>query len=165
MKKAFVYIIFSLSLLFTCSITFAQDKPLTLEQGVQAHAGIDALYHEFARAYETLDAQHFKTIYAEDTYYLAPQAPIYFGNNEVAEKGFADWFASVKQDNASLSASFTIIAREIHDDLGFDVGYIKSLQKTPGKDDAIYEAKILVVIKKQENGEWLFQADTYSYLE
>ena len=165
MNNVFVRFVFCLFLMFYAHSSIAEDDVLVLEDGVKAHEGIDLLYHEFAKAYETLDADHYKSIYADQTYYLAPKSPIYFNNSEVADKGFREWFEYVKQSNGSLSVVFNIIAREVDENLAYDVGYIKSTQKIPELEDEVYEFKILAISKKQADGEWRFQADTYSYLE
>ena len=104
-------------------------------------------------------------IYAEDAYYLQPKSQHFKGLDALIENGFAGWFDWMKEGNGTLSISFRIIERELQESLGYDIGYYKVTQKRPEEEDEISEGKFVVVTKKQENGEWRFQVDTYNNLE
>ena len=163
-KNIFQYIIIT-TLTFTASFSFAQSDALTLEDGVMANESIDSLYQQFSNAYSDLDTSQFKSIYAQDAYYLQPKAHHFKGIDALIENGFAGWFGWMKEGNGTLSISFRIIERELQENLGYDIGYYKVIQKRPEEEDEISEGKFVVVTKKQDNGEWRFQVDAYNDIE
>lgn len=141
------------------------DAVLKLEDGVAPHPKIDQLYERLAASVAALDSSGFSSVYAEGVYYLVPQAPLARGLDSV-NPHWDGWFTWMKEGDGSLKMSFRVIAREIHgDSIGYDVGYYKILQKRPNEPDVLNEGKLVVVTKKQANGDWRFQVDAYNGLK
>jgi ketosteroid isomerase-like protein len=145
--------------------SISAQAEVKLENGVAPHEKIDTLYDKLSDAVSALNTRTFSDIYASDAFYLVPSSPLIQGLDDI-NPSWDGWFSWMKEVNGTLQMDFRVVAREVHDDtIGYDVGYATTLQKRPNAPDELIEVKILVVTKKQADGEWRFQVDTYSELK
>lgn len=144
-------------------IVLSSERPLTLDPGVAAHAGIDAVYARFSQAYRTLDASLVAAQYSDTAAYLAPGKPIGFGRTRI-EADFSRFFADVKGRGGKLEISFRIMQRHVQGDLGHDVG-IYSLDAISGEGTSKRSrGKFVTVARRAPDGQWRFEVDAYSDL-
>ena len=159
-----ITIIAALALVLAAPAQAANSKALNLESDVAAHAAIDALYVRLSKAAEALDSSSFSSIYAAKSLYLAPNKPLVTGLSDI-KSSWDGWFDWMKEAKGSLTMSFKIVSREVHEDIGYDVGYYKTLQVRPGESTKTFEGKFVVVTKKQADGTWLFHVDAFNSLK
>ncbi|MGI9410261.1 MAG: YybH family protein [Hyphomicrobiaceae bacterium] len=160
------YICFAVAFVATLSpaAIAANSNAPKLEAGVAPHAQIDALYEQLSRAVEALDTSTFGSIYAANSLYLPPNKTVIRGLAGV-KSNWNGWFAWMKEAKGSLDIDFRIVSREVHGNIGYDVGYYKTLQVRPGESSKTFEGKFVVVTKEQTDGRWLFQVDAYNHLK
>lgn len=143
----------------------AQTADLTLQKGVAAHAGIDAIYKTFSDAYRTLDVEKVVNLYSETAAYLVPDNDILQGRSAIRPtfKSFFDW---VKNENRTMTISFRIFQRRVEQNIGYDVGVYTIRQYKDGKQigDA-GQGKFITVAVREKDGKWRFQVDGYSNLK
>ena len=149
--------------LLSCSgFVFGQAKDLTLDPGVKAHAGIDAIYAKFSRAYRELDHELVGGLYSADASYLVPGQNILIGRDKITPT-FKNFFDDVRDRKGKLEISFRILQRRVSGDLAYDVGiYTLSSYDDAGKGNTGQGKFVAVALKNQD--EWRFQADGYSDL-
>src|SRR6185369_838135 len=100
-----------LSLLgFAASVaSVARGEPPILQlhkdKGVVAHAGIDALYQRFSKAYSDLDDGAAAGVYSDDAVYLNPGEDLRSGRAAIRD-GFAAQFGKAKKDGRHLFLRF-----------------------------------------------------------
>ena len=92
MAKATLFII----LLACCGSVFGQSKDLTLDPGVKAHSGIDAVYAKFSRAYRELDHELVGGLYSMDASYLVPDQNILIGRDKITPT-FKSFFNYIRE--------------------------------------------------------------------
>lgn len=144
-------------------IALSSQRPLTLDTGVAAHAGIDAVYARFSQAYRTMDASLVAAQYSDTAAYLAPRKPIGFGRTRI-EADFSRFFADVKGRGDRLEISFRIMQRRVQGNLGYDVGIYSldaiSGERTPKRS----HGKFVTVVRRAPDGRWHFDVDAYNDL-
>lgn len=142
----------------------AQNGELTLENGVSAHQGMDAVYKQFSEAYRTLNVEKVTNLYTENAAYLVPDMDIQQGHAEIRQgfKGFFDW---IKQEKQNMTISFQIFQRKVEENMGYDVGIYTIRRYKDGKEVGKGQGKFVVVALKQTDGTWRFQVDGYSNLK
>lgn len=145
-----------------------QTKPeaqaLTLDPGVAAQAGVDEIYRRFNEGYRKLDAAQVAGLYTEDALYLAPGSDIQRGR-KVIEDQFASFFRSVQNDGARLEISFQIVARQVSNDLAYDVGIYTLTRLKEGELPRSSRGKFVTVARRERDGMWRFQVDGYNDLK
>ena len=155
------------SLWFSSGSSFAQspapEQPLTLEQGVAAHAGVDAIYARFNAAYKALDPAAVANLYTESAAYLAPDAELEIGRNKVLAE-FERFFGGVKQKGGRIEITFRVVQRKMSGDLGYDVGIFNLTRVQESGESRTSRGKFFVVTVKDTDGTWRFQADGYNHL-
>lgn len=157
MKKITVIII----LLFMFSfIISAQTPDLVLENGVKSHKEIDSIYTTFTKGYRELNVDLVTNLYTEDANYLAPGNEMTDGKVKIRES-FASFFDYVKNNGETMEIKFQILAREVDNRLGFDVGIYTINTFKDGKQIRTGQGKFLVVTKRIGN-KWYFRFDGYS---
>jgi ketosteroid isomerase-like protein len=140
----------------------AEGGDLTLGTGVQAHAGIDAIYAQFTRGYRELDPARVGGLYTEDALYLSPGDEIVQGRGNI-EAGFADSMARAWDAGEQLYIRFEIVSRAIEGGLGYDVGYYHLTRTNKAGEARQSQGKFAVVIRcEKESGPCRFQVDSYS---
>ncbi|MEQ1762256.1 MAG: DUF4440 domain-containing protein [Pyrinomonadaceae bacterium] len=161
MKKVFVLLalVFSLS-----SIGSGQSKvaDLSLDPGVKPHAGIDAVYAQFSRAYRELDHDLVGGLYSTDASYLIPDQNVLIGREKITPT-FKSFFDYVKDRKGRLEISFRILQRRVASDLAYDVGiYTLTNYDSAGKGTTGQGKFVVVAVK--DGDAWRFQVDVYSDL-
>ena len=156
--------IFLLLFLFVSFGAKAQNSELTLEKGVSAHKGVDAIYKTFSDAYRTLDADKVANLYTETAAYLAPNEKIQQGRAEI-RPGFQSFFDYVKKEGRTMTISFQIFQRKVDKNMAYDVGIYTIRQYKDGKEVNQGQGKFVVVAVKEKDGKWRFQVDGYSDLK
>lgn len=161
MKRFFFLLTLVLSL---ASIAVAQTKTgdLSLDSGVKPHAGIDAVYGNFSRAYRELDHSLVGGLYAVDAAYLVPNEDVMTGRDKVTAS-FKSFFDYVKERKGRLEIKFRILQRRVSGDLAYDVGIYTLTQFDAEGKSTTGQGKFVVVAVKEKN-EWQFQVDGYSDL-
>jgi len=161
MKRLFFLLTLVLSL---ASIAVAQSNKadLSLDPGVKAHAGIDAVYAKFSRAYRELDHSLVGGLYAANAAYLVPNENVMTGRENVTAS-FKSFFDHVKEQKGRLEIRFRILQRRVSGDLAYDVGiYTLTILDSAGKGSS-GKGKFVIVAVKEKN-ERQFQVDGYSDL-
>ena len=150
-------------ILLVCSgFAFGQTSDLTLDPGVKAHAGIDAVYAKFSRAYRELDHELVGGLYSTDASYLVPDQSILIGRDKITPT-FKSFFDYVRNRKGRMEISFRIVQRRVSGDLGYDVGiYTLTQFDRAGKGNS-GQGKF-VVVAVMEGDQWRFQVDGYSGL-
>jgi uncharacterized protein (TIGR02246 family) len=140
----------------------ASASELTLDAGVKAHEGIDAIYAKFSRAYRELDSQMVIDLYTENAVYMTPDSAIDRGRAHIA-RTFESFFTSIKQRGGKMSISFQIVERRVSNDMAYDVGIFNLAVSGPDGKPRISKGKFVVIAVKQGK-DWKFQLDSYSDL-
>ena len=153
---------FLLVLLSCCGLAHGQSKDLTLDPGVKAHAGIDAVYAKFSRAYRELDHELVGGLYSPNASYLVPDQNILIGRDKITLT-FKSFFDQVRSQNGKLEINFRIVQRRVAGDLGYDVGVYTLTQTDSAGKKGTGQGKFVVVAVK-DGGQWRFQVDGYSDL-
>ena len=149
--------------LLSCSgFVFGQSKDLTLEPGVKPHAGVDAVYAKFSRAYRELDHELVGGLYSNDASYLVPAQNILIGRQKITPT-FKNFFDYVRDRKGRMEISFRIVQRRVSSDIGYDVGIYTLTQFDAEGKSTTGQGKFVVVAVK-ESGQWRFQVDGYSDL-
>lgn len=139
----------------------AQNEPVVRHgPGVEAHAGLDAVYRTFHEGYETLTPKTVADLYTENALYLSPNDDVVRGRSAV-EDNFRSFFGSVRESGDRLRIRFEILDRDVSEDLAYDVGYY-ILQRTSGDDTSTHRGKFVVVARRGADGVWKFHVDGYS---
>lgn len=139
----------------------SEAKPLTLDKGVTAHAGVDEIYRRFNEGYRKLDAAQVAGLYTEDALYLAPGTDIQRGR-KVIEEVFTSFFRSVRESGARLEITFQIVGRSASNDLATDVGIYTLTLSKEGSPPRSSRGKFVTVARRDRDGVWRFQVDTYN---
>jgi uncharacterized protein (TIGR02246 family) len=158
-------LILALLITFAPLAANAQTAELTLEKGVAAHAGVDAIYKAFSDAYRALDVEKVAGLYTENAAYLAPGSDLQQGRAAIRPtfKSFFDW---IKNENRTMSISFQIFQRRVDKNMAYDVGVYTIRQYREGKQigDA-GQGKFVTVAVREKDGKWRFQVDGYNDLK
>ncbi len=136
---------------------------LLLQDGVAAHAGLDAIYARFSAGYRTLDAAAVAGLYTETAAYLAPDQPVRTGRPHI-EANFSRFFGRTKQRGEALAISFRIVQRQAHDKIAYDVGIYTLAVTAADGSTRQSQGKFVAVATLADNGVWRFQVDGYSDL-
>lgn len=135
---------------------------LTLDAGVKAHEGIDAIYTKFSRGYRELDPKMVVDLYTDTAVYLTPESGIDRGRVHISQT-FESFFSSIKQRGSKMSISFQIVERKVSGDLGYDIGIFSLTVAQADGNTQTSKGKFVVIAVKQGNA-WKFQLDSYSDL-
>lgn len=132
----------------------------------QASAKIDQLYQQFSEAYDNLDTDKVANLYAEDAFYLIPNAQraIIEGRPSI-QKSFTGFMEGAAHRNRQIDISFRIVNRKIADSLAFDVGYYRTRSKPDTAADFPEGGgvgKFVTVMGLMPNGSWKFLLDGYN---
>ena len=156
-------IVIFLVLLSSTSLVFGQSsKDLTLDSGVKPHAGLDAVYAKFSRAYRELDHELVGGLYSTDASYLVPDQDILIGRDKITPT-FKSFFDYVRDRKGRMEISFRIVQRRVSGDLGYDVG-IYTLTQFDGSGKGNSGQGKFVVVAVKDGDQWRFQVDGYSGL-
>ena len=154
---------FLLILLSCCGVSFGQAKELTLDQGVMAHSGIDAIYAKFSKAYRELDHELVGGLYSSDASYLVPDQNILIGRDKITP-AFKSFFDHVRDRKGRMTIGFQIFQRRVSGEMAYDVGIYTLTQYNAAGKGSTGQGKFVVVAVKEKSGEWRFQVDGYSGL-
>lgn len=124
-------------------------------------AAIDAVYERFSQAYAELDVQMVLDLYTDDAYYLIGTAQRILQGKEELALAFS-LLERTKEKNGRLAIEFRIVDRQIIGDLAYDIGYYKLTTTRTDGESREKAAKFVTVLKKQADGSWRFQVDSYS---
>ena len=158
MKKLFAVFVL---LVGGCSTLFGQD--VSFEAGAKPHAGIDAVYAKFSKAYRELDHETVGGLYSADASYLVPDQNILIGRDRITPT-FKSFFDYVRERKGRMTISFKIFQRRVSGDMAYDVGIYTLTQYDSTGKSSIGQGKFVVVAVKEKSGEWKFQVDGYSGL-
>lgn len=160
MRRLFVVIVLSIGL---CSTLFGQDSDLSFNAGAKPHAGLDAVYAKFSRAYRELDHELVGGLYTSDAAYLVPGQDLIIGGDRITPT-FKSFFDSVREKKGKLAISFRIVQRRVLKDMAYDVGIFSLTQTDAAGKSSTGQGKFVVVAVKEKDGDWRFQVDGYSDL-
>ena len=150
---------------FFCAViaAFGQGKSPVLGDGVAKHEGIDRIYKDFSKSYQTYDFKLVANLYTEDASYLSPDQEIMTGRGAI-EENFKAFFMRMKSTGRSMMITFRIVKRTVGDGLGYDVGTFEIQYSEKGKKTNKGTGKFVVVTKLGKDGKWRFAVDGYSGL-
>lgn len=144
-----------------CSTAFGQD--LSFDAGAKPHAGIDAVYAKFSKAYRELDHELVGGLYTTDAAYLVPDENILIGRENITPT-FKSFFDGVRDGKGRMEIAFRIVQRSVSGNMAYDVGvYTLTRYDSAGKAST-GQGKFVVVAVKERSGDWRFQVDGYSGL-
>jgi uncharacterized protein (TIGR02246 family) len=162
MKRS-IFLVFIIMLSFAAAS--AQNSGLTLDEGVKAHKGIDAIYKTFGDGYRELKPELVADLYTEDAAYLSPNAAVMTGRAAILEN-FTGFFNNVRENGRNMAISFRILQRRVEKNLGYDVGIYTLTSYKDGKQlGEPNQGKFVVVAVKEKDGKWRFQVDGFSSLK
>ena len=124
-------------------------------------AAIDAVYERVSQAYAALDKEMILDAYTDDAYYLIDTAQRLLHGKEDLARAFTK-LDRMKQKGGRFAIEFRIVNRNIQGDMAYDVGYYKLTQTRPTGQSQDLAAKFVTVLKRQADGSWRFQVDSYS---
>ena len=148
MKKATAVLAFAASLV---------ASPITL---AQKHADVNGIYERMTAAYDRLDSEAFRDIYADDATYLrSDENPMLFGIEAIIGN-YERFFASVREENGRLELRFRVVRRECSATICSDVGWYKlnRYDGDGGLDHTSY-GRFLTSPGESADGLWRFLAD------
>lgn len=121
----------------------------------------DALYENFTKAYDELNAEKIANLYVEH----AEMLNLYDGGNANSTKGrseirkyFQDFFQRVKSKNQQLRLTFKVIDRKKNGEYSLDNGFYRLEILTPNKPSAFGFGKFSTILQ-QENDQYKFKTD------
>jgi ketosteroid isomerase-like protein len=158
MKKLFAVFVL---LAGACSTALGQD--LSFDAGAKPHAGLDAVYAKFSKAYRELDHELVGGLYSSDASYLVPDQNILIGRDKIIPT-FKSFFDYVRERKGRMTISFKIVQRRVSGDMAYDVGIYTLTQYDSAGKGSTGQGKFVVVAVKEKSGEWKFQVDGYSDL-
>ena len=124
-------------------------------------AAIDATYERLTQAYKAMDVDMALDQYTDEAYYLIGNAQRILQGKE--ELGLAySKLERMKKKGGQTSIEFRIIDRTIQGDLAYDLGYFKLTTARPDGEANSIAHKFVTVLKKQADGSWRIQVDSYS---
>lgn len=156
-------IVIFLVLLSTTGFVFGQSKDLSFDAGAIPHAGIDAVYAKFSKAYRELDHELVGGLYSTDASYLVPDQNILIGRDKITPT-FKSFFDYVRERKGRMEISFKIVQRRVSGDMAYDVGIYTLTQYDAAGKGSTGQGKFVVVAVREKSGEWRFQVDGYSGL-
>lgn len=160
MKKLFAVLILVVGV---GSAAFGQGSDLSFDAGAKPHAGLDAVYAKFSRAYRKLDHQLVGGLYTLDAAYLVPGQDLTTGRDNITPT-FKSFFDYVRERKGRMEISFRIVQPRVSKDMAYDVGIYTLTQFDAADKPNTGQGKFVVVAVKEKNGEWRFQVDGYSDL-
>lgn len=158
MNRLFAVIVLFLVL---SSTGFGQGSDVTFDASAKPHAGLDAVYQSFSRAYRELDHDLVASLYTADAAYLVPGQDVITGRSNI-KPTFKSFFDYVRERKGKLAISFRILQRRVAKDMAYDVGIYTLTQTDSSGKASTGQGKFVVVAVKEKNGEWRFQVDGYS---
>ncbi|MCB1023040.1 MAG: DUF4440 domain-containing protein [Acidobacteria bacterium] len=151
-------------LTFAATNILAQDTALILENGVDPHLQIDAVYKTFSDGYRTLRPEMVADLYSEDAAYLPPDNDILNGRRAILEN-FTSFFDSMKERGQTMTISFHIFQRKVEKTIGYDVGIYTINYYKDGEKLGEAKGKFVVVAVRGKDKKWRFQVDGYNGLK
>ncbi|HEY7530909.1 MAG TPA: SgcJ/EcaC family oxidoreductase [Gemmatimonadota bacterium] len=124
----------------------------------EAFRAWDAVYETFRRGYREADADAVAAVYADDAFYLGPGRDVVRGRPAILET-FRPFLEGAPA--GTYDVTFEILAREVADDLGYEVGFYDLRVRKPDGEGRS-RGKFTVVWKRGADGAWRIQSDTYS---
>lgn len=162
MKRPLFTVIF---VLLCGSLAAAQaEADLTLDEGVKAHSGVDAVYKDFSEGYRTLKPETVADLYTEDAAYLSPGDDVTTGRPAILEN-FTGFFERIRDRGQTMTIRFRILQRKIDKNMGYDVGIYTLNYYKDGESVSESQGKFVGVLVKGKDGKWRFQVDGYSDLK
>jgi uncharacterized protein (TIGR02246 family) len=137
---------------------------LVLAAGVVPHVGVDAIYHRFSAAYDTLDAAAVAALYTADALYLAPGNEVMRGRSAIGDS-FSGFFDSVRAEGGRLAIRFEVLDRVVAPGMVSDVGHFLLSRSGSGGGGGGMRGKFSVVAREGTDGAWRFHVDSYSGVE
>ncbi|MEZ5305899.1 MAG: hypothetical protein R2684_02015 [Pyrinomonadaceae bacterium] len=151
----------SLMLLFASVSILGQEKMLVLEEGIKSHKGIDSIYSDFTKSYQTLDSTLASGLYTENAIYAAPGRDFVRGRPEIKQV-FESFFKQVKDSGRTMDIRFRVLKRNVEKRSGFDVGIYEIRQFEGGSEVGRSQGKFGVALKRDRDGKWRFDVDIYN---
>lgn len=146
-------------LLVTVLLLSPGTAPLAAQSADSADtaANLDAVYARFSDGYRQADAAAVAALYAEDAYYLQPNADMVRGRAAIQELfgRFLDPFR--QRGGPGPTITFEIVDRRVGAEMAWDIGYYDI--GGAGRD-----GKFVVLWRRDADGTWRIYTDAYSGL-
>lgn len=128
------------------------------------NAALNQFYTQFTQAFETLDAQKVKNIYAEDACYIPENQSkaITMGRDNIIEL-YNKFFGKIKHKEARIEVDFRVLDRQVEANNATDIGYYLIRFHPPlDAEEPVSEfaGKFVTVSKKKKDGKWYLTVDT-----
>ncbi|MEC4725249.1 nuclear transport factor 2 family protein [Shewanella sp. D64] len=128
------------------------------------NVALNQFYTQFTQAFETLDAQKVKNIYAEDACYIpeSQSKEITMGRDNII-KVYHDFFGKIKHKEAQIEVDFRVLDRQVENNNATDIGYyLIRFHPSLDAEEPISEfaGKFVIVSKKKKDGKWYLTVDT-----
>ena len=153
----------ALSLLVAPGLLAAEPPALVHDAGVNPVPELDEIYEQYSLAYSRLDAQGAAALYTRDALYLQPGRAIQQGRTPIQES-FARFFQHSRVIGLQLRITFRIMARQVSDELAYDVGIFTLITSRDGEEVGRSLGKFVIVSRPDSDGSWRFQVSSHSDL-
>ena len=147
-------------IIFVTLLTALQPAIAQNEENI----AINQLYTQFSQAFNELDADIVKTIYAEDACYIPENQSkeITMGRENIIAL-YKKFFGKIKHKEASIEVDFRVIERQMSVDNATDIGYyLIRFHPAAEAEEPVSEfaGKFVNVSKKKADGKWYLTVDT-----
>lgn len=124
---------------------------------------LNQFYTQFTQAFETLDAQIVKDIYAEDACYVPENQSkeITMGREKIIEL-YQQFFGKIKHKEAHIEVDFRVLDRQVEANSATDIGYylIRYFPPLDAEEPISEFAGKFVTVSKKKKGKWYLTVDT-----
>jgi uncharacterized protein (TIGR02246 family) len=145
------------------SVAGAQPPSLIRDPGVVTVPALDHIYEQYSQAYSQLDAKGAAALYTRDALYLQPGRAIQQGRTPIQES-FARFFQHSRVVGLQLHITFRIVARQVSDELAYDVGIFTLVTFRNGEEVGRSLGKFVIVSRPDADGAWRFHVSSHSDL-
>jgi len=133
------------------------------------NVALNQFYTQFSQAFEHLDADLVKSIYAEDACYIPENQSkeITMGRKNIIAL-YKKFFGKIKHKEARIEVDFRVVERQMETSNATDIGYYL-IRFYPPEDAeepvSEFAGKFVTVSKKNEDGKWYLTVDTNNRAE
>ncbi|MCE9678538.1 nuclear transport factor 2 family protein [Shewanella sp. AS1] len=143
--------------------------PMMAQAKTSDDDALNQFYAQFTVAFERLDVEIIKTIYAENACYIPEQQSkdITIGRDKIIAL-YNAFFSKIKNKNAHIEVDFRVIERQISQNSATDIGYYMIRYHPPKETEepvSEFAGKFVNVSKKKNDGKWYLTVDTNNRAE
>ncbi len=127
------------------------------------NVALNQFYTQFTQAFETLDAQIVKDMYAENACYVPENQGkgITIGRKNIVAL-YDQFFGKIRHKEAHIEVDFRVLERQIEANNATDIGYylIRFYPPLDAEEPVSEFAGKFVTVSKKKKGKWYLTVDT-----